>query len=592
MPEVIVIGGGVAGFGAALELAERGYQVKIIEKSLLGSGASGRNPGRMGHGFHYVNVETAIMYLRASIQAQRKYPHYVVGRELPNNHPIRHGRFFITKDSDNRPQQILATYEKIKEEYIRLIAEDPANEVFGPPEHFFRILTPSEYEGQVNSERVLCGVETAEHLFDFGAFLKDMRKTILSNPNITLYEQSKVEHIERGRSSQPRFTLHVKDTGSATPQKKVFHADYLVNSTWQNIEQLNDELGIGMQPGARTNRLKTLLVVKLPESLLNAHSMFFCMGQHCMFSNLGQGYGMMTFAEVTNMETSTGLTLSARAIRLLEGGVRADESDIIAKRILAGVATYIPDMAKAEVLDLKFGIVQTAGALTLGDLKDPNSSFHKRDYDGIREEQLGLISNPCMKLFYFVRNGQVVADIVDAEVEATAKIRQDVLDIVTEAKKAKIPIKKDLVRAFSEHLDRSIDSRNLDRLMSTGMIESLLKKQVLMSELKVVTQSKMLQKTLDKGALPLQDFPAFYLQAICDLSIEWVATLILSISFATLAIGAVLSMPFAVATGITAGFGWTFFSGDSTSDPIKTSKPPHHGLQDPATELLKYRVNE
>ncbi len=38
-----------------------------------------------------------------------------------------------------------------------------------------------------------------------------------------------------------------------------------------------------MIPGARTNRLKCLLIVELPESLINANSMFFCMGQHCMF---------------------------------------------------------------------------------------------------------------------------------------------------------------------------------------------------------------------------------------------------------------------------------------------------------------------
>lgn len=113
MPKIVVIGGGVAGIGAALELADRGHKVKLLEKEFLGNGASGRNPGRMGHGFHYVDIETAKMYLRASIQVQRKYPHYLIGREYEFSHPIRHGRYQITMDSVNTPEEILSTYEQI-----------------------------------------------------------------------------------------------------------------------------------------------------------------------------------------------------------------------------------------------------------------------------------------------------------------------------------------------------------------------------------------------------------------------------------------------------------------------------------------------
>jgi hypothetical protein len=62
----VVIGGGVAGCAAALELADRGYRVTLLEKNTIGSGASSTNPGRMGHGFHYVDVKTAVMYLHNS----------------------------------------------------------------------------------------------------------------------------------------------------------------------------------------------------------------------------------------------------------------------------------------------------------------------------------------------------------------------------------------------------------------------------------------------------------------------------------------------------------------------------------------------
>jgi gamma-glutamylputrescine oxidase len=45
--DIAVVGGGLAGLSAALELALRGYQVRLIEADRLGSGASGRNGGQV-----------------------------------------------------------------------------------------------------------------------------------------------------------------------------------------------------------------------------------------------------------------------------------------------------------------------------------------------------------------------------------------------------------------------------------------------------------------------------------------------------------------------------------------------------------------
>ncbi|MFG6449659.1 NAD(P)/FAD-dependent oxidoreductase [Roseateles sp. BYS180W] len=48
--DVAVVGGGLAGLNAALELAERGMDVALLEADLVGSGASGRNGGQALHG--------------------------------------------------------------------------------------------------------------------------------------------------------------------------------------------------------------------------------------------------------------------------------------------------------------------------------------------------------------------------------------------------------------------------------------------------------------------------------------------------------------------------------------------------------------
>jgi gamma-glutamylputrescine oxidase len=51
LTEVCVIGGGFTGLSCALELAERGVQVTLLEGGLVGYGASGRNGGQILHGF-------------------------------------------------------------------------------------------------------------------------------------------------------------------------------------------------------------------------------------------------------------------------------------------------------------------------------------------------------------------------------------------------------------------------------------------------------------------------------------------------------------------------------------------------------------
>ncbi|OSP54261.1 FAD-binding oxidoreductase [Pseudoruegeria sp. SK021] len=48
--DVCIVGGGYTGLSAALHLAQRGYQVRLVEAQRIGFGASGRNGGQVGSG--------------------------------------------------------------------------------------------------------------------------------------------------------------------------------------------------------------------------------------------------------------------------------------------------------------------------------------------------------------------------------------------------------------------------------------------------------------------------------------------------------------------------------------------------------------
>jgi len=64
--DVCVIGGGYAGLSAALELAERGYAVALLEAQQVGWGASGRNGGQALVGFGFAGQEAIEVQLSAA----------------------------------------------------------------------------------------------------------------------------------------------------------------------------------------------------------------------------------------------------------------------------------------------------------------------------------------------------------------------------------------------------------------------------------------------------------------------------------------------------------------------------------------------
>ena len=89
--EVTVIGGGAGGCGSALALAECGWKVSLYEKNTLLSGTSGRTPGRLGLGFHYMDLQTSEMLLRATVRFVKTFPGFRIGETLPWSDSLRHG---------------------------------------------------------------------------------------------------------------------------------------------------------------------------------------------------------------------------------------------------------------------------------------------------------------------------------------------------------------------------------------------------------------------------------------------------------------------------------------------------------------------
>lgn len=432
--DILIAGAGVGGCFTALELAEiktleglPKYQIALVDKnSDILKGSSDITPGRMGLGFHYVHEPTAIMYLRSTVEFQRKYSaikDFRIGADLPTGSPVRRalqrGRYFITKDSKPPKAEILATYSALKEEYARLVREDPANKVFGEPEDFFRILDPAEYQDYVVMDKVDIGIETAECLLDWKVFRKFLIGKLKHHENIQIITDVTVEKITPDKEACKYIVAISRDIGIGK-EHHVYDVDAVVNCTWENARALNATAGL-TRSDIRSNRLKGIVIFELPDELRNIPSAFFCMGAHAMFSNLGNGIGAMTYAPKTSMLTSEDLQVPDEINKYLNGSATLDEKFRLGAEIRKGVAGYIKGIERAVIKDVRFGIVQTLGTV---DIFDHTSAFAKRDYNGISIEQLNFITNACMKLFYGPENGEIVRDILNEHLQESTAIRK------------------------------------------------------------------------------------------------------------------------------------------------------------------------
>lgn len=87
--DVCVVGGGYAGLSAALELAQRGYSVALLEARQVGWGASGRNGGQALVGFGFTGQEAIEAQLPAA-DARRAWDISVEAMRLLHERIARH----------------------------------------------------------------------------------------------------------------------------------------------------------------------------------------------------------------------------------------------------------------------------------------------------------------------------------------------------------------------------------------------------------------------------------------------------------------------------------------------------------------------
>lgn len=184
--DVCVVGAGYAGLSAALELAERGYAVALLEARRVGWGASGRNGGQAIVGFA---AETAVEAQLPAADAGRAWAISVEGLELLEQ---RIARYRIDCDYVAGYMTLAVSARKARrlEAWVERVAR-----VFGYP---LQWIPPADIGGWIASRRFHAGAfdPRSGHLHPLKYCLG--LAAAARAAGVRLYEDSAVRHVDRG----------------------------------------------------------------------------------------------------------------------------------------------------------------------------------------------------------------------------------------------------------------------------------------------------------------------------------------------------------------------------------------------------------
>jgi gamma-glutamylputrescine oxidase len=201
--DVCVIGGGYAGLSAALELAERGYSVVLLEAQRLGWGASGRNGGQVLVGFG-TSGEHAIERQLSKEDARRAWDASVLGVELVRE---RIARYRIDCDYASGALSLAVKPSKMR------VLDAWARHVVEKYDYPLRWIAPEEMPDWIASRRYHAGIadDRSGHLHPLKYCLGLAQAS--QKAGVAIYEDSPVFRLERGadaiaRTAQGQVRAH------------------------------------------------------------------------------------------------------------------------------------------------------------------------------------------------------------------------------------------------------------------------------------------------------------------------------------------------------------------------------------------------
>lgn len=193
--DVVVLGGGFTGVNTALELAERGYQVSLVEANRIGWGATGRNGGQIIGGLGH-----SAERFEKRIGKQGVQTIYQMGLEGPEIIRERVERYQIDCDIKWGYCDVA-----LKPRHMKDFAEWKAYEkVMGNPNHY-ELLDADQLQQYVKSDAYCGGLLNLTgngHLQPLDLCVGEARAA--ADLGAKIYEQSRITSISHGQRATVR----------------------------------------------------------------------------------------------------------------------------------------------------------------------------------------------------------------------------------------------------------------------------------------------------------------------------------------------------------------------------------------------------
>ncbi len=243
--DVCVIGAGFTGISTALHLAERGYNVHVVESNKVGWGASGRNGGQMISGISgRKNIANNLGEDTNEVLKGLRWAGHEIIRERIETYGIQCDLKFGYLDvaiKERHVRELEADYEQLQKDNFphefRLLSGDETREFIGTSAYIGALLNMAN--GHLHPLNLCIG--EAQAAVSLGA---------------TIYEQSPVLKIEKGK--RPRV---VTKQGSVTAdvvvlagnayhvlERKLRDIMFPVNSFIIATEPLSEEMVAAINP--------------------------------------------------------------------------------------------------------------------------------------------------------------------------------------------------------------------------------------------------------------------------------------------------------------------------------------------------------